>query len=85
MDCYQTPLPVRFSRQEYWNGLPYPPLETLPDPGIELTSLVSASLAGGFFFTTSDTWNFMQADCRITQESVWYSPLVAICFFVNQL
>ena len=24
-----------FSRQEYWSGLPCPPPEDLPDPGIE--------------------------------------------------
>ena len=26
---------MRFSRQEYWNGLPFPSPEDLPDPGIE--------------------------------------------------
>ena len=28
-------LPMRFSRQEYWSGLPFPPPRDLPDPGIE--------------------------------------------------
>ena len=31
----QAPLSMEFSRQEYWNGLPLPFLEDLPDPGIE--------------------------------------------------
>ena len=31
----QTPLSMGFSRQEYWNGLPFPSLGDLPDPGIE--------------------------------------------------
>ena len=44
-----------FSRQEYWSGLPCPPLGDLPYPGIELKSPVSPALAGGFF-TTSATW-----------------------------
>ena len=44
-----------FSRQEYWSGLPCPPPGDLPDPGIELTSLKSPALAGGFF-TTDATW-----------------------------
>ena len=44
-----------FSRQEYWSGLPCPPPEDLPDPGIEPASLVSPALAGSFF-TTSATW-----------------------------
>ena len=52
------PLSMRFSRQKYWSGLPYPPPGDLPDsgglpdPGIEPASL---ALAGGFF-TTSTTW-----------------------------
>ena len=35
----QTPLSMGFSRQEYWNGLPFPSLGDLPDPGIEPGSL----------------------------------------------
>ena len=31
----QAPLSVGFSRQEYWSGLPCPPLADLPDPGVE--------------------------------------------------
>ena len=34
----QAPLSVEFSRQEYWNGLPFPSLGDLPDPGIEPSS-----------------------------------------------
>ena len=30
----QAPLSMGFSRQEYWNGLPYPPPGDLPGPGI---------------------------------------------------
>ena len=33
--AHQTPLPMGFSRQEYWSGLPFPPPGDLPDPGIE--------------------------------------------------
>ena len=29
------PLSVEFSRQEYWNGFPFPSSGALPDPGIE--------------------------------------------------
>ena len=38
-----------FSRQEYWRGLPCPPLGDLPNPGIEPASLTSPALIGGFF------------------------------------
>jgi len=39
---------MRFSRQEYWSGLPFPIPWDLPDPGIE-PNLMSPVLAGGFF------------------------------------
>ena len=52
---HQLPLSMGFSRQEYWNGLPFPLPEDLSDPGIEPTSLASPALAGGFF-TTNITW-----------------------------
>ena len=51
----QVPLSMGFSRQEYWSGLPCPPPRDLPDSGVEPTSLVSPSLAGGLF-TTSAPW-----------------------------
>ena len=51
----QTPLFMGFSKQEYWSGLPCPPLGDLPDLEIELASLMPPALAGGFF-TTSATW-----------------------------
>ena len=34
----QASLSMGFSRQEYWSGLPFPPLGDLPDPGIETRS-----------------------------------------------
>ena len=33
--AYQVPPSMGFSRQEYWNGLPFPSPGDLPDPGIE--------------------------------------------------
>ena len=33
--AYQAPLSMKFSRQEYWSGLPFPPLGDLLNPGIE--------------------------------------------------
>ena len=43
----QAPLSMKFSRQEYWNGLPFPPPGDLPDPGMEPTALGSPILSGG--------------------------------------
>ena len=31
----QAPLSMEFSKQEYWNGLPFPPPGDLPAPGIQ--------------------------------------------------
>ena len=42
---------MEFYRQEYWSGLPFPPLGDLPNPGIEPASPVSTALAGGFSTT----------------------------------
>ena len=56
MDCTsQSPLSMRFSRQEYWSGLPCPPPGDLPDLGIEPACLMSPALTG-MFFTTGATW-----------------------------
>ena len=38
---HQAPLSMGFSRQEYWNGLPFPSSGDLPNSGIELTSPAS--------------------------------------------
>jgi len=42
---------MEFLRLEYWTGLPFPPPEDLPKPGLELLSHESSGLAGGFFTT----------------------------------
>ena len=44
----QAPLSTAFSRQEYWNGLPFPSPGHLPEPGIEPAT---PALAAGFFST----------------------------------
>ena len=44
----QAPLSMRFSKQKYWSGLPFPPPGDLPNPVIKP---VSPALAGGFFTT----------------------------------
>ena len=46
---YQAPLSMGFSKQESWNGLPIPPPEDFPNPGIKPISLMSPALAGEFF------------------------------------
>ena len=41
----QAPQSVVFSRQEHWNGFPFPPPGDLPDTGIKPESPVSPALA----------------------------------------
>ena len=42
--AHQAPLSMGFFRQGYWRGLPRPPPEDLPDPGIEAASPVTPAL-----------------------------------------
>ena len=51
--------------------LPCPPPGDRPHPGIELASLTSPALAGGFF-TTSATWEDLPKDelCSVANEAV---------------
>ena len=60
----QAPLPMGFSRQEYWGGLPCPPPGDLPNPGVEPTSLMVPALAGRFFTTG--------ASCEASQSNIGY-------------
>ena len=55
-------------RQEYWNGLPFPSPEDLPDQGIEQEYL---ALAGGFFTT-------------VTPGKLYYTAFdyAAVCVYV---
>ena len=63
---YQAPPSMGFSRQEYWNGLPFPSPGDLPNPGIKPTSPASC-IGRQIFFTTVppgkppyDVWNKRQ-------------------------
>ena len=49
--AHQAPLPIGFSRQEHWSGMPCLPLENLPNPGIELSFLGLPARQGGFCST----------------------------------
>ena len=58
----QAPLSMVFSRQQYWNGLPFHSGEDLPNTGIEP---LAPALAGAFF-TISATWGV-----KFTSEFYW--------------
>ena len=67
---HQAPLSMKFSRQEYWSGLPFSSPRELHNPGIEPMSPVSPALAGGFF-TTSGT-------CRTPKKDKLSSALTPL-------
>ena len=57
MDCKLPGSSVHgISQAKYWSGLPCPPLGDLPNPGIELMSLMSPVLASEFFTTSAIWW-----------------------------
>ena len=58
---WQIPLPLEFSRQEYWDVVPFSPPRDLPDPGVEPVVLKSPALAGGFFYHS----------CHLGSPIVW--------------
>ena len=77
--AHQAPLSMRFSRQEYWSGLPFPSPGDLPNPGIELESPTSPALAGRFF-TTGATWEAQ----LLIMISINYDPssiIFYVCFY----
>ena len=57
--------PPRFSRQEYWSGLPFPSPGDLPDPRIKPMSPASA----GKFFTAELPENYLYTD----HSQMWIS------------
>ena len=78
----QAPPSMGFCRQEYWSGLPCPPPGDLPDPGIEPASVLSPSLARGFF-STSATW---EAHSKISPAKTSYLVRnTSFCFVMLRL
>ena len=65
-------LSMEFSRQEHWCGVSFPSPGDLPNPGIELASLMSPVLAGRFF-TTGATWEALGAG-NIVMSRTEHSP-----------
>ena len=53
--AWLAPLSMKFLRQEYWSGVPFPAQGDFPDTGIKPECFPSPSLTGRFF-TTSAIW-----------------------------
>ena len=77
----QAPLSMGFSRQEYWSGLPFPTPEDLPNPEIELLSLTSPALTGGF--CTSEALGKPLAQQYAYSVSFFFFQLHCLFFHVS--
>ena len=81
--AHQAPLFMRFLKQEYWSGLPFPSPGDLPYPGVEFTSF---ALADGFFTTKSPGmplthyiiylfyvyWLPSLKECKLQRKKIFY-------------
>ena len=54
--AHHGPLSVGFSRQEYWNGLPWSPPENLLNPGTETMSHTSSPKSCRYFHKYFNSW-----------------------------
>ena len=74
MNRSQIPLSVRFSRQEYWSGLPFPSPGDLPDPEIEpgspASQIYSLLLATRKADTNWVSWNSTQSWHHLSGERI---------------
>ena len=69
----QAPLSIRFSRQKYWSGLPFPPPGDLPNPGTECISFVSCIV--GTFFTADPLGKpIYSCECMLIQTLELFLP-----------
>ena len=75
--CCQAPLPMEFSRQEYWIGLPFPSPGDLSDSGIEPASLPPCHLRSP---CTIDIYFFLWG---LTASGVFYSPGSILTFLFS--
>ena len=66
----QAPLSTEFSKQEYWSGLPFLSPGDLPDPGIELLSVVSPALTGRFFTSWVNREPHLMVNLKGTTEEL---------------
>ena len=68
--AHQASLSMKFSRQEYWSGLPFSSPGALSDPGIKPVSL---ALAGRFFTTAPPHKLSSNPDAYFYYNALMYS------------
>ena len=98
--AWEALLSMKFSKQEYWNGLPFSTSGDLPNPGIEPTFPAPSALAGRFFATVPwrvEGWDLKGALCKQNEFSwrvIWdqsteghamVKSMVRTCFTLAKL
>ena len=89
----QIPLPMGFSRQEYWNELPFPPPGDLPNSGVESVSSVSPALAGAHWATWEThilslllyfpSYFWIRVECSLTSHSIHLKGMISYYVSLN--
>ena len=79
--AHQAPLPVEFSRQQYWRRLQFPTPVGHPDPEIKPKSLASPALAGRFF--TTQFSSVQSLSCVRLFETPWIAARQASLSITN--
>ena len=70
----QAPLSMRFSRQGYWSGLPFPSPGDLPDPGIEPGSPALQADALPSEPPGKPKVNFLESKSSVSKCSLYHYP-----------
>ena len=76
--AHKAPLSMKFARQEYWSGLPFPSPGDLPDPGIEPAppALYRFFITGPSGKIMGQRWHYGKGpicQCR-SQERLQFNP-----------
>ena len=68
--AHQSPLSMKFFRQEYWSGLPFSSSGDLPNPGIEPES--PALQADSLRYRACEQWRFLLEIKKIRHQAWWF-------------
>jgi len=77
--AHQVLLPMDFSRQEYWSGMPCPPPGDVLDPGIKPVSFTSLAMA---FFNINATWE--APGCTPHRSSISWVTIYSLDILLSQ-
>ena len=81
----QAPLSMGFFRQEHWSGLPYPPPEDLPDPGIKPESSVSSAQKILYCWATGKTQNISKLHQKCKKVFLFFNIQFYFCFYLFKI